>query len=65
MVFIYWSIAINNERGLLYIELIHQYTFQVFQRRMDGKVSFDRGWEQYLKGFGNVAKEHWLGKSFY
>ena len=33
----------------------------VFQRRMDGSVSFNRSWEGYVDGFGDLNREHWLG----
>ena len=33
----------------------------VFQRRMDGSVSFNRSWDSYVDGFGYVKREHWLG----
>ncbi|XP_076811607.1 microfibril-associated glycoprotein 4-like [Clavelina lepadiformis] len=31
------------------------------QRRMNGEFNFERGWDDYVKGFGNPSSEHWLG----
>ncbi|KAL3841991.1 hypothetical protein ACJMK2_020067 [Sinanodonta woodiana] len=33
----------------------------VIQRRLTGKVSFTRKWDDYAYGFGNINSEYWLG----
>ena len=33
----------------------------VVQRRIDGSVSFNRGWVEYEKGFGDLNGEFWYG----
>ena len=33
----------------------------VFQRRRNGQENFNRNWEEYKDGFGNLTWEFWLG----
>ena len=35
---------------------------QVFQRRIKGvELFYERSWQQYKQGFGDVSHEYWLG----
>ncbi|VDI12928.1 Hypothetical predicted protein [Mytilus galloprovincialis] len=36
----------------------------VIQRRSERKVKFERTWNEYENGFGEVAGEHWLGNKY-
>ncbi|XP_077974558.1 fibrinogen C domain-containing protein 1-B-like [Styela clava] len=37
------------------------YFIQVFQRRIDGSLNFNRNWVDYVAGFGNPQHEFWMG----
>lgn len=30
-------------------------------RRSENETSFNRNWEEYRRGFGHVAGDHWIG----
>nr|BAN92390.1 self-incompatibility-linked fibrinogen-like protein-A [Ciona intestinalis] len=42
--------AVRNQTGWITI-----------QRRINGEINFDRGWKDYVDGFGNVRGEYWIG----
>ena len=45
----------------VYCEMINGSGWTVVQRRVDGSVSFQRGWNDYRHGFGGAYGEHWVG----
>ena len=51
-----------NKISQNYITISCFVIFQVFQRRQDGYVDFNRDWSDYRRGFGYLKNEHWLGK---
>lgn len=36
----------------------------VIQRRINGDEEFDRLWNDYVDGFGNLTKDHWMGLKY-
>nr|BAN92387.1 self-incompatibility-linked fibrinogen-like protein-A [Ciona intestinalis] len=42
--------AVSNKTGWI-----------IIQRRINGEINFNRGWQNYVDGFGNVRGEHWVG----
>jgi len=45
----------------VYCQLVNDTAWTVVQRRVDGSVSFQRGWNDYRHGFGGAYGEHWVG----
>jgi len=43
------------------VETKHAGNWIVIQRRTNGEVDFYRNWDQYVSGFGDVTRDHWLG----
>ena len=38
---------------------------QIIQRRQNGVVDFQRGWDDYLAGFGDFCGDFWLGEMIF
>ncbi|XP_011405415.1 PREDICTED: ficolin-1-like [Amphimedon queenslandica] len=45
----------------VYCDMSNGSSWTVFQRRVDGSVDFYRKWTEYVKGFGDLNGEFWLG----
>ena len=45
----------------VYCEMVNETAWTIVQRRVDGSVSFQRGWNDYRHGFGGAYGEHWVG----
>ncbi|CAK8690181.1 unnamed protein product [Clavelina lepadiformis] len=43
------------------VEVYCEDGWTIFQRRIDGSVSFSRPWDDYANGFGQIDGEFWLG----
>uniref|UniRef100_H3ADR9 Fibrinogen like 1B n=1 Tax=Latimeria chalumnae TaxID=7897 RepID=H3ADR9_LATCH len=55
------------EPFLVYCDMLDGGGWTVFQRRSNGKVNFNRGWNEYKSGFGlfqGKKDEYWLGNDY-
>ncbi|KAH3750994.1 fibroleukin-like [Dreissena polymorpha] len=48
----------------VYCEIDQGKAWVVIQRRRYGTVDFDRSWEEYKNGFGNLTGDFWLGNEY-
>ncbi|KAJ1084795.1 hypothetical protein NDU88_004941 [Pleurodeles waltl] len=51
----------SSEPIQVFCEITADAGWTVIQRRFDGSEDFDRVWEAYNNGFGNLTGEFWLG----
>ncbi|XP_038068685.1 uncharacterized protein LOC119738039 [Patiria miniata] len=56
-----YTIRHKHQNMQVYCRMESGKGYTVFQRRLDGSVSFNRTWQEYADGFGNLTGEFWLG----
>ncbi|XP_022111527.1 ficolin-1-like [Acanthaster planci] len=56
-----YTIQHNGETMQVYCSMESGAGYIVFQRRINGSVSFNRTWQEYAEGFGDLTGEFWLG----
>ena len=62
--------GINHFYGVEFIAILISNVFffvliidiQLFQRRINGSEDFNRSFNDYVRGFGKLSGEFWLGK---
>ena len=60
-----YDIKINGQITKVFCDMISNGGgWTVFQRRIDGEVDFQRGWNEYKNGFGDAKGDYWLGNEF-
>jgi len=45
----------------VYCDMQDEHGWIVIQRRLNNNVSFSRGWDEYLEGFGDIKGNYWMG----
>ncbi|XP_071790474.1 microfibril-associated glycoprotein 4-like [Asterias amurensis] len=45
----------------VYCDMVHWPGSIVIQKRVSGYLDFNRGWDEYMNGFGNLSGSFWLG----
>ncbi|TWW72729.1 Angiopoietin-related protein 4 [Takifugu flavidus] len=58
---VYTIQPVNAEPFKVFCEMTADGGWTVIQRRQDGSLDFDQLWEAYVKGFGSLTGESWLG----
>ncbi|XP_029970327.1 angiopoietin-related protein 4 isoform X1 [Salarias fasciatus] len=58
---VYTIQPLNSEAFQVFCQMTTDGGWTVIQRRQDGSVDFDQLWQAYVKGFGSLNGEFWLG----
>nr|AJQ21506.1 fibrinogen-related protein 10 [Mytilus galloprovincialis] len=54
----------DNHPKRVYCMVLNGIKWTVIQRRINGSTNFDKTWNEYKEGFGNVNTEYWLGNDY-
>ncbi|CAN9503231.1 unnamed protein product [Ophioblennius macclurei] len=58
---VYTIQPLNSDSFEVFCQMTTDGGWTVIQRRQDGSVDFDQLWQAYVKGFGSLTGEFWLG----
>ncbi|CAG2224290.1 Ryncolin-2,Angiopoietin-related protein 1,Ryncolin-1,Angiopoietin-1,Fibrinogen C domain-containing protein 1,Fibroleukin,Fibrinogen-like protein 1,Ficolin-2,Fibrinogen-like protein A,Ryncolin-3,Angiopoietin-related protein 2 [Mytilus edulis] len=54
----------DNHPKRVYCMRLNGVKWTVIQRRINGSTNFDKTWNEYKEGFGNVNAEYWFGNEY-
>ncbi|XP_033119285.1 uncharacterized protein LOC117118721 [Anneissia japonica] len=59
-----YAVAYGRETVLVVCEIKDKEGWTVLQKRQNSSFNFNRTWEEYRRGFGDLRSDFWLGNEF-